>query len=128
MTDFLAFLNSGIITAVNIIKWASVLFLTFHIAILGFDVMNNGKDSTDVLTKVKAKIIPLSVGFFMVIACSTLQTTIEKTLTDIDGDKKTENVTGVTGSEVQNESFSWGSSSSNSGEQNKDKEKDKNKN
>lgn len=111
MTDFLAFLNSGVITAVNIIKWASVVFLTFHIAVLGFDVMNNGKDSTDVLTKVKAKIVPLAVGFFLVIACSTLQTTIQGFIDDINSNKDTGNVTDITGSAVKDEGFNWGSTS-----------------
>lgn len=105
MTDFLAFLNSGVVTAVNIIKWASVVFLTFHIAVLGFDIMNNGKDSTDVLTKVKAKIIPLAVGFFLIIACSTLQSTIEGFINDINGNKDSTNID-IPGADID-ESFGW---------------------
>lgn len=107
MTDFLGFVNSGVIIAVNIIKWASVIFLTFHIAILGFDVMNNGKDSTDVLTKVKSKLVPLAVGFFLVIACSTLQSTIKGFIDDINSNKNTTGITDtVTGSDIK-EDFKW---------------------
>lgn len=114
MTDFLAFLNSGVVMAVNIIKWASVVFLTFHIAVLGFDIMNNGKDSTDVLTKVKSKMVPLAVGFFLVIACSTLQSTIKGFIDDINTNKGSAPGTDkVTGADIK-EDFSWTTSSSSS--------------
>lgn len=107
MSDFLAFLNSGVITAVNIIKWASVVFLTFHIAVLGFDIMNNGKDSTDALTKVKAKIVPLAVGFFLVIACSTLQTTIKGFIDDINSNKTSTGISNSVKGDAIKEDFKW---------------------
>lgn len=102
MNDLLGFVNSGVITAINIIKWISVIFLTFHICILGFNIMNGAKGSSDVITKVKEKAFPLVIGFFMVIACSALQSTIQGFLDDTKGNIDTTKPTDISGTDVDN--------------------------
>lgn len=104
MEAFLGFLNSGVLTGVSILKWLSIAVFVFQVTVLGFTVMNSSKDGSDALTKVKEKIIPLAIGFFLVLASGTLQKVIENAIDSIDEGKS--NASNIVSNSITEE-FDW---------------------
>lgn len=104
MEAFLGFINSGVLTGVSILKWLSIAVFVFQVTVLGFTIMNSSKDGSDALTKVKEKIIPLAIGFFLIIASGTLQKVIKNAIDSVDAGKA--NASNVISNSVVDE-FNW---------------------
>ena len=66
-SNFFTALTNGANLIVNIIKWVALLWVLVKVAMLGFKVATQAKNSSDALKTVKDEGFALAIGLFIVV-------------------------------------------------------------
>lgn len=82
-SSFFSTLTAGANMFVGIIKWAALLFVLVKIAMLGFKVATQAKNSADAIKTVKDEGLALAIGLFIVMTAFMIHGALKDTVNTI---------------------------------------------
>lgn len=91
-SDFFGVLVSGANMFVNIIKWAALLWVLVKVAMMGFKISTQAKDTASAITTVKNEGVALAIGLFIVMTAFMIHGAMKDTMGAIDSNKSSETI------------------------------------
>lgn len=91
-SDFFGVLVSGANMFVNIIKWAALLWVLVKVAMMGFKISTQAKDTASAITTVKNEGVALAIGLFIVMTAFMIHGAMEDTMRAINSNKSEETI------------------------------------
>lgn len=90
-------IEAAALTAVGILKWAALLYVLVKIAILGFKIATQSKNSSDAITVVKEEGVALLIGLAIVLGAFVIHGGLKDALTLVNDTAKNQTGTVSTG-------------------------------
>ena len=88
-SNFFGVLVSGANMFVNIIKWAALLWVLVKVAMMGFKISTQAKDTASAITTVKNEGVALAIGLFIVMTAFMIHNAMEDTMKSIVSNRDT---------------------------------------